>query len=319
LFAIFICLSFAQAVEGPDEEDYIEEIWGEDYLNYGLGSFYGGSGSSTTYSFTTSSGVTYSQYVQYYFTEEEVTPPEEGPVGFTITGNEPNVLSFGWQTVPYSEYISSGMYAGSNALWIEGETTWTRYAACPAGTWLQLIAATPAGGTARLYEISPAGSAQVNEYGLGTYNRLSFYAAEQGRYALFFVANNLPSNVVIIDVGAGWTPDAIAGVEVPPPESHPQTPKPTPTPTSGDVSVTLESQNMRGYDVYVDESYVGTEGQGGDALDGMYKLKVVGDQWHTIKVWDGEWFYGKPKFYERRGTYVLRFEPATTVYLYGGM
>jgi len=45
----------------------------------------------------------------------------------------------------------------------------------------------------------------------------------------------------------------------------------------------------------------------------------VGNQWHTVKVWDGEWFYGKPKYYERRQTYVLKFEPATTVYAYGGM
>lgn len=41
--------------------------------------------------------------------------------------------------------------------------------------------------------------------------------------------------------------------------------------------------------------------------------------WHTIKVWDGEWFYGKPRFYQRNTPVVLKFEPATTVYVYGGM
>jgi len=319
LLAIFFCLSFAQAVGSPDEDADIGESWREDYLNYGLESFYGGTGSSATYSFRTSSGFAYTRYMQYYFTEGDVIPPERGPVSFQIKGNEPTVLSLGWQTMPYSEYTSSGMYAGSNALWIEGETAWARYAACPVGTWMQLVTTTPAGGMADFYEVSPSGSAKISQYSLGTYNRLSFYAAEQGRYALFFVANNQPSNLVIVDVGAEWTPDMITGPEVPPPEVSQSTFVPTPTPTYGDVSVTLESQNMRGYDVYVDDNYVGTEGQGGDSFDGVYNIKVVGNQWHTVKVWDGEWFYGKPKYYERRQTYVLKFEPATTVYVYGGM
>jgi hypothetical protein len=317
LLAIFVCLSFAQAV-GSSDEDADLESWGRDYLNYGLGSFYGSTDSSTTYSFRTSSGFTYSQYMQYYFSEGDVIPEDRGPVSFSITGNEPSVISFGWQTMPYSEYISSGAYYGSNALWIEGETAWARYTACPVGTWLQLITTTPAGGMAEFYEVSPSGSARISEYSLATYNRMSFYAAEQGRYALFFVANNQPSNVVIIDVGAEWTPDMISGPEVSPPETGPSMSTPTPIPTYGDVSVTLQSQMMRGYDVYVDDNYVGTEGQGGDALDGVYKLNVVGNQWHTVKVWDGEWFYGKPRFYERRTPVVLKFEPATTVYV-GGM
>jgi hypothetical protein len=319
MLAIFVCLSFAQAV-GSSDDDADLEAWGRDYLNRGLGNFYGSSDSSITYSFRTNSGFGYSQYMQYYFTEGEVPPSDRGPVSFSITGNEPSIISFGWQTMPYSEYTSSGAYYGSNALWIEGETSWARYAFCPVGTWLQLITTTPAGGTAEFYEVSPSGSARISEYSLATYNRMSFYAAEQGRYALFFVANNQPSNVVIIDVGAELTPDMISGPEVPPPETGASMPMPTPTPTPtyGDVSVTLQSQMMRGYDVYVDDNYVGTEGQGGDALDGVYKLNVVGNQWHTIKVWDGEWFYGKPRFYERRTPVVLNVEPAATAYIYGG-
>lgn len=314
LLAIFVCLSFAQAARASDD-DYNFESWGEDYLNYGLGSFYGSTDSSIAYSFRTSSGFTYSQYMQYFFTEGDVIPEDRGPVSFSITGNEPSVISFGWQTMPYSEYTSSGTYSGSNALWIEGETSWARYTACPVGTWLQLIMTTPAGGSAEFYEISPSGSARISDYSLGTYDRMSFYAAEQGRYALFFVANQQPSNVVIIDVGAEWTPDMISGTEVSPPETTPS--MPTPTSTYGDVSVTLESQMMRGYDVYLDDNYIGTDGQGGDALDGVYKLNVVGNQWHTIKVWDGEWFYGKPRFYERRTPVVLQVEPATTMYVSG--
>ena len=123
LIVIFLCLGLSQAVESP-EDDYIEETWGEDYLSRGLGSSLGGFGSSTGYSFSTVSGFGYSQYVQYFLTEEEVPSPEGGPATFAITGNEPSFLNYGWQTLPYSEYIASGIYAGSNELWIEGETAW---------------------------------------------------------------------------------------------------------------------------------------------------------------------------------------------------
>ena len=334
LVVIFLCLSFSQAVGSPDEDAYIEETWGEDYLNYGIGSSLGGSGSSAAYSFSASSGFTYTQYIQYYFTEDEVIPPERGPATFAITGNEPSELNFGWQTVPYSEYTASGIYAGSNELWIEGVTTWTRYAACPVGTWLQLVTTTPAGGAAQFYEVGPSGGARITRYALGSYNRMSFFAGEVGRYVLFFVANNQPSNVVVVDVGPEWTPYGVPGSSmpgsaipgpsmpgslIPPSVTIPSAPRPTPIPTSGDVAVTLESQNMRGYDVYLNDNYVGTDGQGGDALDGIFKLNVVGGQEHTIKVWDGEWFYGKPRFYQRNIPVILKFEPATTVYVYGGM
>ena len=334
LIAIFLCLGLSQAVGSFDEGPYIEETWGQDYLNYALGGSLGRSGSSVAYSSSAGSGFMYSQYLQYYFTEEEVLPPDRGPAAFAITGNEPSVLNFGWQTLPYSEYIASGIYAGSNELWIEGETAWTRYAACPVGTWLQIVTSTPAGGAADFYEISPASGARVTQHAFGTYNRMGFFAGEVGRYVLFFVANNQPSNVVVIDVGPEWTPYEVPGSSmpgsaiqgpsmpgslIPPSAAIPSTSRPVPIPTSGDVAVTLQSQNMRGYDVYLNDNYVGTDGQGGDALDGIFKLNVVGGQWHTIKVWDGEWFYGKPKFYERRQSYVLKFEPATTVYVYGGM
>jgi len=323
IIAIIGFLGFAQ-VDGENYEDYFGgSSLGEDYLNY-AGQLYGASGSSESYSFSSSSSFTYSRYLQYFFTEEDIFSRDRVPVSFVIAGNEPSILDLGWQTVPYSEYASSEMYAGSNELWIEGEMAWSRYAACPIGTWLQLVTTTPGGGAADFYEISPSGIVGITPYSLGTYDRMSFQAAEMGRYALFFVANGQPSNVVIIDVGEELTPDMIAGsaaasTGTPGPAPAIPAPAPRPVTTTGDVVVTLESEGMRGYDVYVDDQYVGTEGQGGDPLDGRYRVNVVGGMWHTIKVWDGEWFYGKPRFYQRNTPVVLKFEPASTVYLYGGM
>ncbi|MDF0590520.1 hypothetical protein [Candidatus Methanocrinis natronophilus] len=320
LIAIFLCLGLSQAVGSSDEGPYVDETWGQDYLNYALGGSLGRSGSSVAYGSSSGSGFIYSQYLQYYFTEEEVLTPDRGPAAFAITGNEPSVLNFGWQTLPYSEYIASGIYAGSNELWIEGEMAWTRYAACPVGTWLQIVVSTPAGGAADFYEISPSSGARVTQHAFGKYNRLGFFAGEVGRYVLFFVADNLPSNVVVIDVGPEWLPYAAPATSPTIPPMGTVAPEPRiPIPTSGDVSITIQSQRMRGYDVYLNDNYVGTDGQGGDALDGIFKLNVAGGQWHTIRVWDGEFNYVKPKFYERRSTHILQVEPGTAVYLFGGM
>lgn len=96
-----------------------------------------------------------------------------------------------------------------------------------------------------------------------------------------------------------------------------ETPQKTVHPTYGDVSVTIRSWDMRGYEVYLNGYYVGTDGQGSDALDGIFKLNVVGGQEHTISVWDGEWFYGKPRFYELNTTYILKVERVTPLVYYG--
>lgn len=54
--------------------------------------------------------------------------------------------------------------------------------------------------------------------------------------------------------------------------------------TGFDASVTIISAQYKGYDVTVDGVYVGSDGKGGDPLDGVYSLKVTGNQPHTIRV-----------------------------------
>jgi hypothetical protein len=51
-----------------------------------------------------------------------------------------------------------------------------------------------------------------------------------------------------------------------------------------DASVTIRSVQYKGYDVSVDGIYVGTDGKGGDPLDGVYAFKVTANQPHTIRV-----------------------------------
>ncbi len=69
-------------------------------------------------------------------------------------------------------------------------------------------------------------------------------------------------------------------------------------PSSGYSTVILRSDWFQGYDVYLDGSYVGTEGAGGDPLDGRYTLRVPGNRWHTIVI------TGNGESYDESGTFL---------------
>lgn len=88
-----------------------------------------------------------------------------------------------------------------------------------------------------------------------------------------------------------------------------------PVATTGDSTVTIVSQGMRGYQVFLDGNYIGTEGTGGDVLDGKFAFRVVGNQNHDIRVYDGQFNYPKTMFFERGGTKIINVEPGTAVYV----
>jgi hypothetical protein len=70
---------------------------------------------------------------------------------------------------------------------------------------------------------------------------------------------------------------------------------------------------MRGYQVFLDGNYIGTEGTGGDPLDGKFSFSVAGNQNHEVRVYDGQFNYPKTMFFERGGTKIINVEPGTAV------
>lgn len=84
---------------------------------------------------------------------------------------------------------------------------------------------------------------------------------------------------------------------------------------TGDSTATIISQGMRGYQVFLDGNYIGTEGTGGDPSDGKFSFSVVGNQNHEIRVFDGQFNYPKTMFFERGGTKIINVEAGTAVYL----
>jgi len=190
--------------------------WGYDYLEGGYVSSYD---SSYDRSRTADPGIagmvkwldlpvassTFIPYREYYKTT--LTPVASGivssPMQYDLTGQTPNGVYYrNGQWLPFTTY-SSSRFTQSNDLWISGQTNWTQYAVIPLGASLQLLANVPAGGTAGFFEVI-ANNAVKTEYKTIQFNpgysSMSFLAGQTGRYMFYFVVNNQPSNLVIVDV-----------------------------------------------------------------------------------------------------------------------
>jgi hypothetical protein len=84
---------------------------------------------------------------------------------------------------------------------------------------------------------------------------------------------------------------------------------------AGDTPVTIQSQGMRGYQVYLDEVLIGTEGTGTDAPDGKFSFNVAGNQNHNIRVYDGQFNYPKSMYFQRGVLKIINVEAGTAVYI----
>ncbi len=151
--------------------------------------------------------ITFSPFREYYTTTG--TPVVGGiisnPAKFDITQKTPSSVYYGAGVgLPYTQYAST-VPSKTNDLWIQGATNWTQYVVSPVGTWLQLIAYAPVEGPAGFYEMiqTDTTSSKYKTYQFNQgYNTMNFNADQVGRHMLYFVVNNQPSNVVVVDVFA---------------------------------------------------------------------------------------------------------------------
>ena len=86
-------------------------------------------------------------------------------------------------------------------------------------------------------------------------------------------------------------------------------------PTTGDSTVVIISQGMRGYQVFLDGVYIGTEGTEGDALDGRFSFKVAGNKNHLVRVYDGQSNYPKIMFFEPGSSKTIYVEEGTAAHI----
>ncbi len=148
---------------------------------------------------------TFSLFKEYYTTSG--MPVVGGiistPAKFDIAQKTPSRIYYGTgQALPYTQYASTTP-SKTNDLWVQGATSWTQYVVSPVGTWLQLVANAPIGGPGGFYEIvqTDTNTVKYNTYQFYQgYNTMNFNADQIGRHMLYFVVNNQPSNVVVVDV-----------------------------------------------------------------------------------------------------------------------
>ncbi len=153
------------------------------------------------------SDTTFSPYTEYYITNgmPVVGGIISNPTKFDITKKTPSRIYYGaGQGLPYSQYTSIAP-SKTNDLWIQGATNWTQYVVSPVGTWLQLVANVPVGGPGGFYEMIQTDTTnskyKTYQFNQG-YNTMDFNAGQVGRHTMYFVVDNQPSNVVVVDVFA---------------------------------------------------------------------------------------------------------------------
>jgi len=148
---------------------------------------------------------TFSSFTEYYVTSgmPVVGGIISAPARFDIAQRTPSWIYYGTgQALPYSQYVST-VSSGTNDLWVQGASDWSQYVVSPLGTWLQLVANAPVGGSAGFYDIvqTDTTTSKYSTYQFNQgHNTMNFYADQVGRHMLYFVVNNQPSNVVVVDV-----------------------------------------------------------------------------------------------------------------------
>ena len=304
-------MGVASALDGSGVEMRPGEATAEMLSNYGIGQpWIGGNPPSLS-----ASDLMFSQYYSMH-KGPAIKKHIEAPKKHEIRDEIPTTVYFSYQmqAVPYSQYQDYATYTGGNSLWVQGSSSWTQYAKVPQGSGLSLLAISPTGGDGYLYEIYPDGRLSKNNfYFFPSNSQIDFYADTIGQHIMLFVIGSQVSNAIVIDV-SNYNPS----YQQPVPTYLPTQilpPTLTPSSTSGDTPVAIVSQGMQGYQVFLDGIYIGTEGTGGDPLDGKFSFSVVGNQNHDIRVYDGQFNYPKTMYFSRGVQKIIYVEPGTAVYI----
>lgn len=291
------------------------EAAAENLFNHGIGQAWTGGNPP----YTGSIDMKFSQYFSFGKGSDS-KKHIEAPKKHEIKNELPTTVYFSYQmqAVPYIQYKTYPAYAGGNSLWIQGATSWTQYVQVPQGSSLTLLAIPSSGGNGYLYEINPNGVLSTNGfYFFSGSNQINFYADTVGQHILLYIIDNQVSNSIVINV-VPYTPAYPYPAPVTAAQLYPQwtaaPPASAPASTAGDSTAVIVSQGMHGYQVFLDGSYIGTEGTGGDPLDGKFTFKVAGNQYHDVRVYDGQFNYPKTMFFERGGIKTIYVEPGTAVY-----
>ncbi len=188
---------------------------------------------------------------------------------FNITSNQPSYLRLGSLEVPFSDYAS---LIRSNELWVANGSIWSQYITVSQGEELHLVVYSATGRAADIYRISyAAGTIDHRSYSVRPgYYSLKMALEREGRLMMILAVNNQPANALIIDV-------------LPRPPGRPEGPVDVTTLLPGKAKVTIRSESFRGYDVYVDGTFMSSDISDG-AIDGVAAFILDGDETHKVAI-----------------------------------
>ncbi|MDD4651877.1 MAG: hypothetical protein PHQ34_06565 [Methanothrix sp.] len=205
-------------------------------------------------------------------TESSITTLSD-PVYFNLSGNEPQSIRLGERKMNYSDYASGTAGAPLfSELWISQDSVWSRYGEVTAGDAVDLIVRTPREGSGDIYLVSYAKNTTLHwnfKFLDGCY-RLQLTPAESGRLFMLLAQGTEPGNALILDVLPGQSEQSFSPVDVN-------------SIAMGDAFVTIRSQRLRGYDVFVDGVFFSSDNSDG-SLDGVASLTIGGGKTHTITI-----------------------------------
>ena len=244
------------------------------------------------------------------------------------------------QGLPFSQYLSTEPSRSSD-LWIRGPENWTQYVVSPVGAAVELVANVPGGGRGGFYQTVQTETASLKS---GTYqfydgyNSMIFRADRIGRHLLYLVADNQPSNVVVIDVFA-QAPAAQPSQATQPAQGALPFQAAQPLQTAQPAQSTLPYQAAQPLQAAQQQSYplpgsantpqypaVAPAAAGASSLadtpltiyypglgnfqvfvdgvdvgvgsSGSFSTKVKGGASHVISIWDGFWMYQNNVYFE---------------------
>lgn len=192
------------------------------------------------------------------------------PLAFNLSGAEAPTLYIGGHILNFSEYHPGSF---SCQLWIRKGMQWSHYLKAIRGEDLDIILYMPRYGNVDLYLISYA-SGSRNHWSfklLEGYHLLRLAGLEEGRHFMLAAQENEPSNSLILDV-----------------VSRPDTASISPLDVSlipiGKARITIKSEKIKGYDVYLDGVFYSSD-IGDGLIDGIASFTVGSDKTHTITIY----------------------------------
>lgn len=174
---------------------------------------------------------------------------------------------------PYGRGPNTNCSNASNYsdLWVSNNGSFDRYSLAHQGDLLDLVAYVPQGGRADLYAISVSRGLVLHkgrEVRPGYY-KTAIQVGGPGRILALFSVDSQPSNALIIDIL--------------PEEEQPQGVIDVDGLRRGSAKVAIASDQLKGYDIYVDEAFYSSDGADG-TIDGKASFVISGDRLHTIVV-----------------------------------